>query len=848
MSGSCSNVIDEFKWHCDQLSTQPPPQLLQQLRGEGERGAGTLYLNSRTCSVPVCRVLSSFLPRTDCIYTLDLSDCLLTQDCLYILLSGLMQNTSVLSLSLKGNNLCGNCISELGRFLQFNQTINRLSLEWNCITADMDSFPQFCSGLSKNRGLEYLDLRNNQLTHAAVISLVSALQSNTTLKYLDLRWNNIGVLGGNSVLQLLQTNRSLERIELQGNHIPKDLVRAIESELLHNLEKGPLGSEVCSIKGSVSSNSPDLIKEKVEMAVEPLLHHKLVDLDSEVQFQQQEEINRLLLLLEEKKSELSKLHAKNEVVQAELRLEQGRVKELKQQDKARENLVTSLREEWVEKEEHMKKEHQHSLVKLSKETRESEQEKRMKEKEKKLLHKGSEESQVQITQLHKQVRQFEDRLHREQEERRASTETFIREKEELRNRLSSLEQEQEKYRRTMEKADGEVQVWMRKYREQEVELEGWMNKCKDMEDDLEDVEAKCKEVEDDVTFWKEKFDQLEHKYESLEEKLEDLEKARIDQLELEEKRWEAEKEEAVKDLKDKMDDLEEQLNSMEKDKDEVEASQQQLQDQVEVSKVEVDRMKEILAKQEDRLQEEETRNSELLARILGMEEEEKEREEEETQREEREKSMEEERLRWQEEKRKRDEQLLKREADWRKREERMTGQVHELNRSLQNSRIKIKEKDEIIRKIRLEETVRARSLYKAVKTYMGEANSNHLDPADPFSSLPPSFPPSAFLTPFNYADGGEPGGKGKGRPGAEATSSSGADSSSGSQSILSVRETSFHVNGDITNGSEHSNGNIQDDLTVVRSANGVLVNGHLNLDSQNGNDIEDEGDSDGVII
>ena len=32
----------------------------------------------------------------------------------------------------------------------------------------------------------------------------------------------------------------------------------------------------------------------------------------------------------------------------------------------RENLVTSLREEWVEKEEHMKKEHQHSLVKLSK--------------------------------------------------------------------------------------------------------------------------------------------------------------------------------------------------------------------------------------------------------------------------------------------------------------------------------------------------------------------------------------------------------------------------------------------------------------------------------------------------
>ena len=63
-----------------------------------------------------------------------------------------------------------------------NSTIAKLSLEWNCVGLDQDSFAGLCAGLSGNKGLQAIDLRNNQLTHQAIVALVSALKVNSTLR------------------------------------------------------------------------------------------------------------------------------------------------------------------------------------------------------------------------------------------------------------------------------------------------------------------------------------------------------------------------------------------------------------------------------------------------------------------------------------------------------------------------------------------------------------------------------------------------------------------------------------------------------------------------------------------
>ena len=77
---------------------------------------------------------------------------------------GLCSNSTVRVLLLRGNNMSGASVSLLGRLLRQNNTLTRLSLEWNCVGLDQDCFADLCDGLLYNNGLETLDIRNNQLT------------------------------------------------------------------------------------------------------------------------------------------------------------------------------------------------------------------------------------------------------------------------------------------------------------------------------------------------------------------------------------------------------------------------------------------------------------------------------------------------------------------------------------------------------------------------------------------------------------------------------------------------------------------------------------------------------------
>lgn len=108
------------------------------------------------------------------------------------ILKSLHEGSSVTSLYLKGNNISGPLVEQLGEMLMHNNTLKILHIEWNNLGSDIDSFTKFCEGLSKNHFVEELDLRYNQISSQCSDPLSKALKMNTSLRNIDLSWNSLG--------------------------------------------------------------------------------------------------------------------------------------------------------------------------------------------------------------------------------------------------------------------------------------------------------------------------------------------------------------------------------------------------------------------------------------------------------------------------------------------------------------------------------------------------------------------------------------------------------------------------------------------------------------------------------
>lgn len=75
------------------------------------------------------------------------------------ILNAFCKGTVVTILKLKGNNVNGPLVAQLGRVLAYNNTLKQLYIEWNSIGSHIDSFAVFCDGLTKNHNIEQVDLR-----------------------------------------------------------------------------------------------------------------------------------------------------------------------------------------------------------------------------------------------------------------------------------------------------------------------------------------------------------------------------------------------------------------------------------------------------------------------------------------------------------------------------------------------------------------------------------------------------------------------------------------------------------------------------------------------------------------
>ncbi|XP_051959406.1 leucine-rich repeat-containing protein 45 isoform X2 [Xyrauchen texanus] len=224
-------------------------------------GSNRLDLSGQSITVDTCSMLGRVL-QNDTIFTeIILSDCMLSEEGVKQLLTGLRSNTTVKVLDLKGNNMRGTGAEALGQLLVRNKVLRRLVLEWNALGMWEEGFAIFCEGLASNTSLNQLDLRNNQINHQGAAELCIALKRNTSLQELDLRWNNIGLLGGRSFLEAMNQNRTILKLEMAGNNIPSDTLRAIEQSMNHNVDRQSTLRESRS-RTHVLSKEIQLLKEE----------------------------------------------------------------------------------------------------------------------------------------------------------------------------------------------------------------------------------------------------------------------------------------------------------------------------------------------------------------------------------------------------------------------------------------------------------------------------------------------------------------------------------------------------------------------------------------------------------
>ncbi|KAM9462802.1 leucine-rich repeat-containing protein 45 [Clarias gariepinus] len=315
---------------CKEAGVEPQESVLAQLQEvRAAAGGAKLDLNGQSLTVESCSMLGKTLQNDTLFTEFILSDCMLSEEGIKLLLKGLCSNTTVKLLDLKGNNLRGAGAEALGKMLVRNKTLQRLVLEWNALGMWEEGFSVFCEGLASNSSLIRLDLRNNQINHQGAVEIALALKRNSVLRELDLRWNNIGLLGGRALLDALLQNRTLLQLEMAGNNIPSDTLKAIEQSMDHNTDRISTLRE-SHTKTQVLNKEIQILKEEKNRQFLGLMEtiDKQRDEMGRSSRTSSVRLGQLQEALNERKSAVNSLTAKLQMTEAALALSEQKVNNL----------------------------------------------------------------------------------------------------------------------------------------------------------------------------------------------------------------------------------------------------------------------------------------------------------------------------------------------------------------------------------------------------------------------------------------------------------------------------------------------------------------------------------------
>ena len=86
---------------------------------------GTLDLTGMNVLQETCDALTHVLNKSTVIFSVNLSDCLLSPNSLSAILKSLARSNNVITVNLKGNNIAGPSIARVGQMIQHNSSIQR---------------------------------------------------------------------------------------------------------------------------------------------------------------------------------------------------------------------------------------------------------------------------------------------------------------------------------------------------------------------------------------------------------------------------------------------------------------------------------------------------------------------------------------------------------------------------------------------------------------------------------------------------------------------------------------------------------------------------------------------------
>lgn len=325
------NFKDLFLRQCKEDFVELQEQVLERIRlisSPENSNPGIFDLAGLTLTIGTCNVLGKVL-RHDLGFTeIIMADCMLHEEGVKALLSGLEFNTYLQLLDLRGNNLRQNSATALGHFLRQNHTLQTLCLEWNSLGLWEAAFGTLCEGLAANTGLTNLDIRNNEINHVGAQELALALKSNTTLNCVDIRWNNIGLVGGRALQKAVESNKNLVKFDTAGNNLPRDLSNSISQSMLYNTDRMVL---------SVSNKKKTKILSQEIGMLESEKKQQMMEFTNEIERSRShlnrsrksssKKIAQLQNALEERKSALNQMHAKLDMTEASLTLLQQKVQD-----------------------------------------------------------------------------------------------------------------------------------------------------------------------------------------------------------------------------------------------------------------------------------------------------------------------------------------------------------------------------------------------------------------------------------------------------------------------------------------------------------------------------------------
>lgn len=162
---------------------------------------------------------------------LNLYNCDLLDEGGVFIFDAMIGNESIEDLNVGHNKLSRESAVSLMKFLQTNNTIKKLYLQWNSFYPQQESSIKICNGLQKNKSVEVLDLSwNGLIGEDFVKSLTFFIRRSKTLTYLNLSYNCLTQEDIQMIVNSVRPSKSLEEIYLGMNYFweEDDILDAIK--------------------------------------------------------------------------------------------------------------------------------------------------------------------------------------------------------------------------------------------------------------------------------------------------------------------------------------------------------------------------------------------------------------------------------------------------------------------------------------------------------------------------------------------------------------------------------------------------------------------------------------------